>query len=140
MNLIRDASKNFNFGVDLGECARIWKGGCIIRARFLDRIKAAYDRNPELISLLIDPEFREEMSERQPSWRRVVSLCAAAGLPTPSMYSSLAYFDQYRRSELIGASLVQAQRDFFGSHTFERKDKPRGEFFHCKWTDAHNIA
>jgi len=139
MNLIRTASEEFGWGVNLGECARIWKGGCIIRAKFLDRIKNAYDREAGLVNLLVDPEFKEEMQLRQQSWRRVVSLSAAVGLPIPSMYASLAYFDQYRRSTLMSASLVQAQRDFFGSHTFERKDKERGEFFHCKWTDAHAI-
>jgi 6-phosphogluconate dehydrogenase len=139
MNLIREASNQFEWGVDLGECARIWTGGCIIRAKFLDRIKSAYDKDANLVNLLVDPDFRSEMLQRQQSWRRAVTLSAAAGLPIPSMYASLAYFDQYRRGELIGASLVQAQRDFFGSHTFERKDRERGEMFHCKWTDAHAI-
>jgi len=137
MNLIRAASDEFDWGVNLGECARIWKGGCIIRAKFLDRIKSAYDKNPNLVSLLVDPGFKDEMAVKQKSWRRVVSLSAAAGIPIPSMYASLAYFDQYRRETLMSASLVQAQRDFFGSHTFERMDKPRGEMYHCKWTDAH---
>ena len=140
MNLIRDASKNFDFGVDLGECARIWKGGCIIRAKFLDRIKAAYDKDAELESLLIDPEFAKEIMERQRAWRRIVALNAQMGLPCPAFCGSLAYFDMYRREELMGASLVQAQRDFFGSHTFERKDKPRGEMFHCLWSSDHNAA
>ena len=137
MNLIREASNEFEWGVNLGECARIWKGGCIIRAKFLDRIKAAYDKDAELVNLIIDPDFKDEIAVRQRSWRRVVTLCAAAGIAIPSMYSSLAYFDQYRRETLMGASLVQAQRDFFGSHTFERKDMPGS--FHCKWTDAHAI-
>lgn len=137
MNLIRQASKEMEWGVDLGECARIWKGGCIIRAKFLDRIKQAYDKDPNLVNLMVDPAFKDEMAQRQKSWRRIVSLCAAAGVPIPSLYSSLAYFDQYRRETLVSASLVQGQRDFFGSHTFERMDKPRGEAYHCKWTDAH---
>ena len=107
---------------------------------FLNDIKAAYDRDPKLVNLLVDPSFKNEISKRHKSWRRIVSLCAATGLPIPSMYASLAYFDQYRRGTLEGASLVQCQRDFFGSHTFERKDKPRGEFYHCKWSDAHAIA
>jgi len=139
-NLIKAASKEFNWGINLGECARIFSGGCIIRAKFLQRITSAYQKNPNLINLLIDPEFKTEIKEREMSWRRVVSLSAAVGLPIPSMYASLAYFDQYRRADLDGASLVQCQRDFFGSHTFERKDKPRGVAFHCKWTDAHAIA
>ncbi len=137
LNLIRTASNEQGWNVDLGECARIWKGGCIIRAKFLDRIKQAYERNPNLVNLIVDPQFLEEITEKQNSWRRVVSMCAAAGLPSPSFYSSLAYFDQYRRGTLIGASLVQAQRDFFGSHTFERTDKDRNSWYHCKWTDKH---
>lgn len=137
MNLIRSASDEFKWGVDLGECARIWKGGCIIRAKFLDRIKQAYDKDKNLPNLLVDPTFQAEIQKFQPSWRRVVMLCAQNGLPCPSMYASLGYFDSYRRSYLQTASLVQAQRDFFGSHTFERLDKPAGEFFHCKWTDKH---
>ena len=137
MNTIRAASEEFNWGVNLGECARIWKGGCIIRAKFLDRIKRAYDKDAHLVNLMVDPDFKDEMAAKQKSWRRVVSLCAAAGLPIPSMYASLAYFDQYRRETLISAQLVQAQRDFFGSHTFERTDQPRGQMYHCKWTPAH---
>ncbi|KAH9258320.1 6-phosphogluconate dehydrogenase (decarboxylating) [Batrachochytrium salamandrivorans] len=139
-NLMKAASKEFNWNVDLADCARIFTGGCIIRAKFLHRITAAYKKNPELASLLVDPDFKAEIKEREQSWRRVVSLCAAVGLPIPSMYASLAYFDQYRRADLDGASLVQCQRDYFGSHTFERKDQPRGVAFHCKWTDGHAIA
>jgi 6-phosphogluconate dehydrogenase len=140
MNLIRAASDTYNWGVSLGECARIWKGGCIIRAAFLDRIMTAYDKDANLANLLIDPSFLTQIIERQSAWRRVISVCTEAGLPTPSMYASLAYYDMYRRESLDTASLVQAQRDFFGSHTFERKDTPIGKFFHCKWTDAHAIA
>ena len=136
MNLIRAASEEFEWGVDLGECARIWKGGCIIRAKFLDRIKGAYDRNPKLASLLVDAEFADELNTRQISWRRIVSLCAATGYACPSMSASLSYFDSYRRARLP-ANMIQCQRDFFGSHTFERLDKPRGEKFHCRWTDKH---
>lgn len=137
MNLIRAASDEFKWGVDLGECARIWKGGCIIRAKFLDRIKKAYDQEKNLPNLLVDPGFAGEIQKFQTSWRNIVRLCALNGLPIPAMYASLGYFDSYRRSNLNGASLVQAQRDFFGSHTFERRDKPAGEAFHCKWTKAH---
>eukprot|EP00301_Raphidiophrys_heterophryoidea_P024379 c7899_g1_i1.p1 GENE.c7899_g1_i1~~c7899_g1_i1.p1 ORF type:complete len:504 (+),score=135.02 c7899_g1_i1:1-1512(+) len=139
MNLIRTASQEHNWGVNLGECARIWKGGCIIRAQFLDSIKQAYDRDAALPSLLVDPSFMQEIVDGQASWRRVVSLCATTGLPAPAMYASLGYFDAYRTPNLISSSLVQAQRDFFGSHTFERTDKPEGQWFHCKWTDAHAI-
>lgn len=137
MNLIRSASDEFKWGVDLGECARIWKGGCIIRAKFLDRIKQAYDANKTLPNLLVDPGFMKEIQGFQASWRKIIILSAQNGLPVPSMYASLGYFDSYRRATLETASLVQAQRDFFGSHTFERKDKPAGEWFHCKWTSTH---
>jgi 6-phosphogluconate dehydrogenase len=140
MNLIKAASKEFNWNVNLGECARIWTGGCIIRAKFLARITSAFAKDANLLNLLVDPEFKQEVKDREMSWRRTVSMCAAVGLPIPSMMASLAYFDQYRTADLDGASLVQCQRDYFGSHTFERKDKPRGEAFHCKWTDAHVIS
>ena len=136
MNLIKTVSLEKGWGINLGECARIWKGGCIIRAKFLDRIKQAYDRDPNLASLLIDKEFADELNARQISWRRIVSLCTATGFPCPSMSASLAYFDTYRRASIPG-NLIQAQRDFFGSHTFERVDKPRGKYYHCRWTDKH---
>ena len=129
MNLIREAAKQLGWTVDLGECARIWKGGCIIRAKFLDRIKRAYDTNPALPNLLVDPEFASEINTRQGAWRRVVSLCVASGIACPSFSASLGYFDQYRRARLP-ANLTQAQRDFFGAHTYERTDKPAGEWFH----------
>ena len=136
MNLIKQASKENGWNVNLGDCARIWRGGCIIRAKFLDLITQAYERDPDLPSLLIDPYFMDEINSRQSSWRRVVALCVATGIACPSMSSSLAYFDAFRR-ERLSANLLQAQRDFFGSHTFERTDKPRGEMFHCKWTSNH---
>jgi len=138
LNLIKKASEEEGWGVDLGEAARIWKGGCIIRAQFLDRIKKAYERNPQLVNLMCDPDFAKELVSAQLSWRRVVSLCVATGVACPSMSASLGYFDQYRR-QVLPANLVQAQRDFFGSHTFERTDKPRGEKFHCIWTDKHQM-
>ena len=140
LNLIRAASQQFGWGVDLGECARIWQGGCIIRAKFLKRITAAYRRDPNLINLFMDVDFAREVKERQESWRRVSALAIASGIPAPSMLASLSYFDQYRRGHLEGASLIQCQRDFFGSHTVERFDKPRGEAFHVKWTSAHAVA
>ncbi|KAH7287808.1 hypothetical protein KP509_32G075900 [Ceratopteris richardii] len=131
MNIIRTKSIEKGWNLNLGEISRIWKGGCIIRAVFLDRIKSAYDRNPKLASLLIDPEFAQEMVERQDSWRRVVSLAIGAGISTPGMSSSLAYFDSYRRSRLP-ANLLQAQRDYFGAHTYERTDMPGS--FHTEWS------
>lgn len=130
MNLLRAKSGEQGWGLNLGELARIWKGGCIIRAVFLDRIKRAYDRNPQLASLLVDPEFAKEMVERQAAWRRVLSLAIAAGVSTPGMSASLAYFDTYRRGRLP-ANLVQAQRDYFGAHTYERVDKAGS--FHTEW-------
>ncbi|KAG0619886.1 hypothetical protein M758_4G172500 [Ceratodon purpureus] len=130
MNLIRAKSIEKGWNLNLGELARIWKGGCIIRAKFLDRIKQAYDRNPKLASLLIDPEFAKEMVERQGSWRKVVSLAIEVGVSTPGMSASLAYFDTYRRGRLP-ANLVQAQRDYFGSHTYERTDMNGA--FHTEW-------
>ncbi|KAK1440759.1 hypothetical protein QVD17_06590 [Tagetes erecta] len=130
MNLIRAKSNEKGWNLKLGELARIWKGGCIIRAIFLDRIKQAYDRNPELANLLVDPEFAKEMVERQSAWRRVVCLAINSGISTPGMSSSLAYFDSYRR-ERLPANLVQAQRDYFGAHTYERTDIPGS--FHTEW-------
>jgi 6-phosphogluconate dehydrogenase len=135
LNLIREAGNQLGWNVDLGECARIWKGGCIIRAAFLDRIKGAYAKDPTLISLLIDPDFSQELNARQYSWRRVVSLAVASGIPTPSFSGSLSYYDSFRR-ERLPANLTQAQRDFFGGHTYERTDR-EGQF-HCEWTEAHH--
>ena len=131
MNLIKEAAKQLSWSVDLGECARIWKGGCIIRAAFLDRIKRAYDRNPALPNLLVDAEFAAEINARQAAWRRVVSLCVASGIACPSFSASLSYLDQYRRARLP-ANLTQAQRDFFGAHTYERTDGPGN--FHTEWS------
>ncbi|PPS05220.1 hypothetical protein GOBAR_AA15423 [Gossypium barbadense] len=121
MNLIRAKSIEKGWDLKLGELARIWKGGCIIRAIFLDRIKKAYDRNSDLANLLVDPEFAKEIIDRQSAWRRVVCLAINSGISTPGMSASLAYFDTYRR-ERVPANLVQAQRDYFGAHTYERVD------------------
>lgn len=130
MNLLRAKSIEKVWNLNLGALARIWKGGCIIRAVFLDRIKKAYDRNPNLASLLVDPEFAKEMVERQAAWRRVVGLAIEMGISTPGMSASLAYFDTYRRARLP-ANLVQAQRDYFGAHTYERVD--RAGAYHTEW-------
>lgn len=131
MNLLRAKSSEKGWNLNFGELARIWKGGCIIRAVFLDRIKKAYQRNPNLASLVVDPEFAKEMVQRQAAWRRVVGLAISAGISTPGMCASLSYFDTYRRSRLP-ANLVQAQRDLFGAHTYERIDRPGS--FHTEWT------
>ncbi|KAJ9555278.1 hypothetical protein OSB04_009892 [Centaurea solstitialis] len=131
MNLLRAKSVEKNWNLNFGELARIWKGGCIIRAVFLDRIKKAYQRNPNLASLVVDPDFAKEMVQRQAAWRRVVGLAVSAGISTPGMCASLSYFDTYRRARLP-ANLVQAQRDLFGAHTYERVD--RDGSFHTEWT------
>jgi 6-phosphogluconate dehydrogenase len=130
MNLIRAKSVEKGWDLTLGELARIWKGGCIIRAAFLDRIKQAYDRNADLANLLVDPEFANEIIDRQAAWRRVVCLAINSGISTPGMSSSLAYFDTYRR-ERLPANLVQAQRDYFGAHTYERVDMDGA--YHTEW-------
>eukprot|EP00239_Pterosperma_sp_CCMP1384_P001721 CAMPEP_0197845380 /NCGR_PEP_ID=MMETSP1438-20131217/2320_1 /TAXON_ID=1461541 /ORGANISM="Pterosperma sp., Strain CCMP1384" /LENGTH=504 /DNA_ID=CAMNT_0043456657 /DNA_START=115 /DNA_END=1629 /DNA_ORIENTATION=- len=135
MNLIRAKSEAMGWGLDLGEIARIWKGGCIIRAIFLDRIKKAYDKDAKISSLLVDADFAKEIVDREASWRRVVSLGISAGLGTPGMSVSLSYFDTYRRARLP-ANLVQAQRDFFGSHTYERTDMEGN--FHTIWSDMQS--
>jgi 6-phosphogluconate dehydrogenase len=133
MALIGKASKElFNSQIDLGECARIWKGGCIIRARFLGKIKKAFDENPNLPNLLLAPEFKQTILDRQDAWREVVMTAAKLGIPVPAFSASLDYFDSYRRDRLP-QNLTQAQRDYFGAHTYERTDKPRGEFFHAEW-------
>ena len=111
----------------------MWRGGCIIRSRFLGKIREAFDREPGLRSLLVDPFFRDAVRECQPAWRRVVSQAALAGIPVPAFASALAFYDGYRRARLP-ASLLQAQRDYFGAHTYERVDRPRGQFFHTNWT------
>jgi 6-phosphogluconate dehydrogenase len=121
MNIIKAKSDEQGWKVDLGGLARIWKGGCIIRAQFLDRIKQAYRRDTKLPSLLVDPPFAEDLAKREAAWRRVVALAVSNGVPAPGMTASLGYFDTYRR-ERLPANLVQAQRDFFGSHTYQRDD------------------
>jgi 6-phosphogluconate dehydrogenase len=135
MNLIRAKSVEQGWDLDLGEMARIWKGGCIIRARFLDRIKQAYDKDPNIPSLLVDGEFAKELVARNDGWRRVIVAGVNAGVATPSMSGSLNYFDSYRRGRLP-ANLVQAQRDFFGSHTYERIDMEG--WHHTVWSDMNS--
>jgi 6-phosphogluconate dehydrogenase len=132
MHLLRTASAQRAWGIDLAEIARIWKGGCIIRARFLDRIQHAYRKNPVLQNLLLDEELGGFLVAQQDAWRRVVAAGAAHGVPMLAIGASLAYFDSYRRARLP-QNLTQAQRDFFGAHTFERTDRPAGQFFHADW-------
>ncbi|VXD15431.1 gluconate-6-phosphate dehydrogenase, decarboxylating [Planktothrix serta PCC 8927] len=133
MALLSAASKEFGYNLDLGEMARIWKGGCIIRAGFLNKIKAAFNDNPNLPNLLLAPEFKQTILDRQEAWREVLVLANQFGIPVPAFSASLDYFDSYRRATLP-LNLTQAQRDYFGAHTYERTDKPRGEFFHTEWT------
>ncbi|HVY47618.1 MAG TPA: decarboxylating NADP(+)-dependent phosphogluconate dehydrogenase [Minicystis sp.] len=131
MNLLRVASETHGWSLKLGELARIWQDGCIIRAQFLGRIKAAYDRDPNLSNLLLDPSFREELAARQEGWRNVVALAAKSGVPMISTMGSLGYYDSVRR-ERLPANLTQAQRDFFGAHTYKRIDG-KGEDIHTDW-------
>ncbi len=132
MALIAKASAEFNYQVNLPEVARIWKGGCIIRAGFLDKIKQAFIDNPDLPNLLLAPEFKQSILDRQSAWREVLVLANQLGIAVPAFSASLDYFDSYRRASLP-QNLTQAQRDYFGAHTYERIDKPRGEFFHTEW-------
>ncbi|MFZ4665685.1 MAG: NADP-dependent phosphogluconate dehydrogenase [Prochlorotrichaceae cyanobacterium] len=130
MALMGKASQEFNYNLNLGEIARIWKGGCIIRARFLNKIKQAYDENSTLANLLLAPEFKQTILDRQSAWRSVLSTAANLGIPVPAFSASLDYFDSYRRANLP-QNLTQAQRDYFGAHTYERVDKPG--VFHTEW-------
>jgi 6-phosphogluconate dehydrogenase len=130
--LMRQVSLERGWNLNLGEIAMIFRGGCIIRARFLQRIKDAFDRDPNLPNLLLDPYFKDVIARTQHNWRRVVASAALSGIPCPAYAASLAYFDSYR-SERLPANLLQAQRDYFGSHTYERIDRPRGTFFHLDW-------
>ncbi len=131
--LMRAAAKEYNWNLNYGGIALMWRGGCIIRSRFLGKIKEAYDKNPKLSNLLLDDYFRGEIKQAQKGWRKVVSTAALRGIPVPAFSTALAFFDQYR-SAVLPANLLQAQRDYFGAHTYERIDKARGEFFHTNWT------
>lgn len=131
--LMRAASESNQWKLDFGSIALMWRGGCIIRSRFLGKIKQAYDKNPQLPSLLIDPFFVGELARSAPAWREVVSEGVLMGVPLPCFSTALAFFDGYR-NERLPANLLQAQRDFFGAHTYERVDRPRGQFFHTNWT------
>ena len=131
--LMQEAAKTYNWKLNYGNIALMWRGGCIIRSAFLGKIKQAYDANPELSNLLLDPYFKQNIFERIQNWREVVATAFLNGVPVPALSSSLSYFDGYTTAKLP-ANLLQAQRDFFGAHTYERIDKPRGEFFHTNWT------
>ncbi len=132
-NLMMEAAKEYKWHLNYGGIALMWRGGCIIRSAFLDDIKKAFDNNPELPNLLLDDFFKEKIEATQEGWRRVCSVALSNGMPVPALTSALCYFDGFR-CERLPANLLQAQRDYFGAHTYERIDKPRGEFFHTNWT------
>ena len=131
--LLRAAKEEYDWSLDLGKTATIWRGGCIIRSRFLNDIATAYRDQPDLTNLLLAPFFRQEVANAQAGWRRVVAEAIRLGIPTPTMSAALSFFDGYRRASLP-ANLIQAQRDYFGAHTYERLDRPGGERFHTNWT------
>ncbi|MDD2737423.1 MAG: decarboxylating NADP(+)-dependent phosphogluconate dehydrogenase [Methylomonas lenta] len=131
--LMREAAKEYNLSLNYGDIALMWRGGCIIRSQFLNDIKQAYTQNPDLENLLLADFFIDAMKQAEAGWRQAVILGIQLGIPTPAFSSALAYFDGYR-TERLPANLLQAQRDYFGAHSYERTDKPRGEFFHTDWT------
>jgi 6-phosphogluconate dehydrogenase len=132
--LMRQAQSEYGWKLNFGEIAQIWRGGCIIRAVFLQKITEAYARKPDLANLLLDPYFNKTVKKAQENWRKVAALAVECGVAIPTFSSALAYYDSYRSARLP-ANLLQAQRDFFGAHTYERTDKPRGKFFHIDWPE-----
>ncbi len=133
------AAEEFGWSLQNGPIALLWRGGCIIRSRFLEDIKTAFDKNPELENLLLDDFFRTAIDKAQPAWRRVVATAIECGLPVPAFSAALTYYDGYRRDRLP-ANLLQAQRDYFGAHTYERTDRPRGETFHTDWIRERDLS
>ena len=131
--LMQAAAKEYGWKLNWGGIALMWRGGCIIRSRFLGKIKEAFDKKPNLANLLFDDYFRGEIKKSQKGWRNIVATAAKRGIPAPAFSTALAFFDSFR-SAVLPANLLQAQRDYFGAHTYERVDKPRGEFFHTNWT------
>jgi 6-phosphogluconate dehydrogenase len=131
--LLNAMARESGWTINNGAVALMWRGGCIIRSVFLGKIKEAFERNPTLTNLLVDPYFADEVERAQPGWRRAIGAGVANGIPLPAMSAALAYFDGYRSGRLP-SNLLQAQRDYFGAHTYERVDKPRGQFFHTNWT------
>jgi 6-phosphogluconate dehydrogenase len=130
---MRAAATEYNWNLNYGGVALMWRGGCIIRSVFLGKIKEAFDRNHELENILLDPYFKEKVEASQISWRRVISSAVTNGIPVPAFSIALSYFDGYR-TERLPANMLQAQRDYFGAHQYERIDEPRGKFFHTNWT------
>ncbi len=137
--LFREAAKEHGWNLNYGGVALMWRGGCIIRSAFLGKIKDAFDSEPGLDSLLLDPYFAGEIADAQAGWRRVIATAVELGIPVPAYSSALAFYDGYRSGRLP-ANLIQAQRDYFGAHTYERTDKPRGEFFHTNWTGRGGVT
>ena len=131
--LLREAAKEEKWNLNFGGIALMWRGGCIIRSRFLGKIKEAFEKNAKLSNLLLDPFFRKAIKDSQRAWRNVVAAAARKGIPVPAFSTALGFYDSYR-SERLPANLLQAQRDYFGAHTYERVDRPRGQFFHTNWT------
>ena len=131
--LMREVAAEQGWNLNYGGIALMWRGGCIIRSAFLGKIKQAFDTDAGLVNLLLDPFFKQAVEAAQTGWRRVVATAVRLGIPVPAISAALAYFDGYR-SERLPANLLQAQRDYFGAHTYERIDRPRGEFFHTNWT------
>ena len=131
--LMRTAAAHYGWNLNYGGIALMWRGGCIIRSVFLGKIKEAYDQDPQLSNLLMAPYFRDTLKQLIPAWRKVAAAAMEYGIPAPAMTSALSYFDGYT-TERLPANLLQAQRDYFGAHTYERVDAPRGTFFHTNWT------
>lgn len=132
-HLMREAAKEFSWKLNFGGIALMWRGGCIIRSMFLGKIKEAFEQNGDLTNLLLSPYFAQKIHTSQNGWRKVIATSITNGIPLPAMSSALSYYDGFR-TERLPANLLQAQRDYFGAHTYERIDKPRGEFFHTNWT------
>lgn len=131
--LMRAAAKEYGWNLNYGGIALMWRGGCIIRSVFLGKIKEAFDKNPDIANILLDPFFSDKLAKAQSGWRNILSEALKDGVPAPTLFAALEYYDGYR-CERLPANLLQAQRDFFGAHTYERTDRPRGEFFHTNWT------
>jgi len=137
--LMRQAAQDYHWNLNYGAIALMWRGGCIIRSRFLGKIKEAFDKNPKLNSLLVDNYFTQEINQAQAGWRKAVATAVQLGIPTPCYASALSFYDGYRTARLP-ANLLQAQRDYFGAHTYERLDRPRGEFHHTNWTGKGGVV
>jgi len=131
--LLREAAKEYKWNLNFGGIALMWRGGCIIRSVFLGEIKKAFEKDPNLVNLMLYPFFQKALKRSQAGWRRTITRAVKMGIPAPAFTTALAYYDGYR-SERLPANLLQAQRDYFGAHTYERVDKPRGQFFHTNWT------